>query len=370
MLMRERSGRSGRRRGSQKLGTAMESKVFAGGADGAGDGPLLVCAGAAVAANTVSVTATAKIRAPRQREPKNGIHLSFIENGGDHSIAVAAGQSELQCLISFPSSIPGQMLFDLMHRHFDKILIHLGANRTLQCVRIGWTAQRKRARGSHHDQRFGFPGRDCDVKMLNQLCEKGPFRLIVPVGLVDCTSHVADGIDSAAGRVCSQFVRREVLLFEDLDCLQIGEFDIAGILQNQGLGAVTHDDPFSMSDQECGHGLLLKVQQDKSEARLEPYSGSNVVEPVLCRTQYSFQLVPSSRRRAITCAWISAAPSKMLRIRASHRMRETGNSSANPLPPCTCTALSAAAHAILAASNLAMPASRSQRRPESFSRAA
>jgi hypothetical protein len=89
--------------------------------------------------------------------------------------------------------------------------------------------------------------------MLNQLDEKGSFGLIVPVGLFDCASAIAGGIESAARRICSQFVRREVLLFEDLDCLQIGEFDIARILQNQGLGTVTHDDPFSMSDQKCGH---------------------------------------------------------------------------------------------------------------------
>src|SRR5262245_66615456 len=94
--------------------------------------------------------------------------------------------------------------------------------------------------------------------MLNQLGEKSSLRLIMPVGLVDCASDIVGGIESAAGRVCSQFVRREVLLFEDLDCLQIGEFDIASILQNQGFATVTHDDPFSMSDQKCGHGLLLK----------------------------------------------------------------------------------------------------------------
>src|SRR5262245_56161746 len=205
--------------------------------------------------------------------------------------------------------------------------------------------------------------------MLNQLGEKSPFRLIVPVGLINRDSHTADGIDSAARRSCSEFVGRKVLLFENLDCLQIGEFDIARILQNQGLGTVTHNDPFSMSDQKCRHGLLLNVQQDKSDARPGDCSGSNAARPV-CAEPVAFQFVPSSRRRAITCAWISAAPSKMLRIRASHSMRETGNSSANPLPPCTCTALSAAAHATLAASNLAMPASRSQRRPESFSRAA
>lgn len=96
MLMRERSGRSGRRRGSQKLGTAMESTVFAAGADGADDGPLVVCASAATAANMGNVTATAKIRAPRRHKPESGIHLPFVEERRDHSIAVAAGQSESQ----------------------------------------------------------------------------------------------------------------------------------------------------------------------------------------------------------------------------------------------------------------------------------
>ena len=40
-----------------------------------------------------------------------------------------------------------------------------------------------------------------------------------------------------------------------------------------------------------------------------------------------------SKRRAITCAWISAAPSKMLRMRASHNTRLILYSSAKPLPP-------------------------------------
>ena len=41
---------------------------------------------------------------------------------------------------------------------------------------------------------------------------------------------------------------------------------------------------------------------------------------------------PSSRR-AMTCAWISAAPSKMFRIRASQSTRLIGYSIAKPLPP-------------------------------------
>ena len=40
------------------------------------------------------------------------------------------------------------------------------------------------------------------------------------------------------------------------------------------------------------------------------------------------QLRAATSPRAMTCAWISAAPSKMLRMRASHRMRLISNSSA------------------------------------------
>jgi hypothetical protein len=43
-----------------------------------------------------NVTATAKIRAPRRHKPESGIHLPFIEERRDHSIAVVAGQPELQ----------------------------------------------------------------------------------------------------------------------------------------------------------------------------------------------------------------------------------------------------------------------------------
>ena len=51
-------------------------------------------------------------------------------------------------------------------------------------------------------------------------------------------------------------------------------------------------------------------------------------------------------------------------------MREIGNSTAKPLPPWICTALSAAAQATRAPSSLAMPASTSERSPASFLRAA
>src|SRR6478672_5749155 len=64
--------------------------------------------------------------------------------------------------------------------------------------------------------------------------------------------------------------------------------------------------------------------------------------------ELSVWVQPSSRRRAMTWAWISAAPSKIDRMRASHNTRLTGYSSAKPLPPWIWSALSAAACVLLA----------------------
>ena len=68
MLMRDRSGRSGRRRGSQKPGTAM---VSAGGltVGGAGDAPcggLAGCAAAAAIVTAASMTASSDLTPPRK----------------------------------------------------------------------------------------------------------------------------------------------------------------------------------------------------------------------------------------------------------------------------------------------------------------
>src|SRR5690606_9968746 len=75
---------------------------------------------------------------------------------------------------------------------------------------------------------------------------------------------------------------------------------------------------------------------------------------------------PSRRRRATTCAWISLAPSKIDRTRASTSRREAVYSSAKPLPPWIWTLPSAASHAARVARSFAMPASRSQRLSSSF----
>src|SRR5262249_55507744 len=78
----------------------------------------------------------------------------------------------------------------------------------------------------------------------------------------------------------------------------------------------------------------------------------------------------SSRRLAMTSYWISLVPSKMRKTRASRQKRCAGYSREYPYPPKTCMASLVTCSTISAQNALAMPASRSQRLPVSFMRAA
>src|SRR5262249_14618641 len=161
-------------------------------------------------------------------------------------------------------------------------------------------------------------------------------------------------------------MRLRVGMLMNLSGPQVEKFFVAGVLQHQCLLAIADDDPVALPDFELLHAIPLGSNDwpvgPWLPSRRVLARGANAAEPI--------QLLAASSRRAMTCAWISAVPSKMLRMRASQRMRETGNSSAKPLPPWICTALSALAQATRAARSFAMPASRSQRLPESFCRAA
>jgi hypothetical protein len=91
MLMRERSGLSGRRRGSQNPGIAIGSDVAAAAPGDAGD-CFVVCECAPVAVNAVSIATNTHAPPRRQHMPEcTLIRGPFTENRGDHTIAVAAG---------------------------------------------------------------------------------------------------------------------------------------------------------------------------------------------------------------------------------------------------------------------------------------
>src|SRR5262249_41652083 len=179
----------------------------------------------------------------------------------------------------------------------------------------------------------------------------------MPVGLLHRAAFGPDRAKGAARRIGSQLVRLRVGMLVDLLGFEVEEFFVAGVLQHQCFLAVADDDPVALPDFELLHAIPLGSNHTAGGGRClyrdRVAPGANTVGPI--------QLLAASSRRAMTCAWISAAPSKMLRMRASQRIRETGNSSAKPLPPWICTALSALAQATRAARSFAMPASRSQR---------
>src|SRR3954449_230557 len=210
------------------------------------------------------------------------------------------------------------------------------------------------------------------VELADQFLQKSFLLLPVPVGLLDRAASASDRAEGPAGLIGAEIGRLRIGMLLDLPGLEVEKFFVPGILQDQRLFPVADDHPIALPDFQLLHSVPLrssaiKPRHSRGVLVLDQFS-SNGKRPA--RRFRSGQFVALNSRRAITCAWISAAPSKMLRMRASQRMREIGNSSVNPLPPWICTALSAAAHATRAASSLAMPASRSHRRPESFCRAA
>ena len=76
--------------------------------------------------------------------------------------------------------------------------------------------------------------------------EKIVLGLVVPIGLRDRAAAVAGGAEGAAGRARAELVGRQILLLEHLEGLQIGKLGVAGILQDQRLGAVANHHPLAL----------------------------------------------------------------------------------------------------------------------------
>jgi hypothetical protein len=115
--MRERSGRSGRRRGSQKLGTASGSlagtDALARGDCGDGGARSGVGCACATDANRASIVMPAIANRFKRvmRDP--------AKFAAEHSTGFRAGQTYYRLC-------SGEMLLDLVDRHPDEILVYLG----------------------------------------------------------------------------------------------------------------------------------------------------------------------------------------------------------------------------------------------------
>src|SRR5581483_4214691 len=122
-----------------------------------------------------------------------------------------------------------------------------------QRLRIGRTDHPQGTGWRHEDQRLGLSGSNSTVELLHQLDKESPLRLLVPIGLLDRAARAADGAVGAARRIGAERMRRRVFLLENLDGLEIGEFRIAGVFENQCLFAIADNDPLAVTYQKFGH---------------------------------------------------------------------------------------------------------------------
>ena len=141
------------------------------------------------------------------------------------------------------------MLLDFVHRHLDEVFVHFGAHGAFQRVRIGRAQHAERARRCHDDHGLGLAGGKRGIEMLDELGKEGLFRLRMPVGLLVGAAAVADRAMGTAGRVSAELARWQVLLLEHLERLEVGKFGVAGVFQDERLGAVAHHHPFAVADQ-------------------------------------------------------------------------------------------------------------------------
>src|SRR5579885_2674893 len=135
MLMRDRSGRSGRRRGSQKPGTAIGSALTAGvsGTAGlsAGAGAVSLRGACAKAAPMPRAASTASAAAPPSLLPCPN-RISALARKSGATIAPGLWRAR----VKWRRSAGGQVLLDFVQRQLDEILVDLGAQRALERMRI------------------------------------------------------------------------------------------------------------------------------------------------------------------------------------------------------------------------------------------
>src|SRR5690349_18053512 len=92
--------------------------------------------------------------------------------------------------------------------------------------------------------------------MVGKTGKKLTLGLIVPIGLLNGTSTAADRTVCTAGSIGADLARRQILLLENLDCLEIWKFCVARVFKQQGFGTVADDNPLTTTYQQFGHWHL------------------------------------------------------------------------------------------------------------------
>src|SRR4051794_20402095 len=102
------------------------------------------------------------------------------------------------------------------------------------------------------------------VELADQFLQKSFLLLPVPVGLLEGASDRAEG---PAGLIGAEIGRLRIGMFLDLPGLEVEEFFVPGILQDQRLFPVADDHPIALPDFQLLHSVPLRSSRNRAAAR-------------------------------------------------------------------------------------------------------
>src|SRR6185436_9573500 len=95
------------------------------------------------------------------------------------------------------------------------------------------------------------------VELADQLLQKSVLLLPVPIGLLHRAASASDRAEGPAGLIGAEIGRLRIGVLLDLPGLEVGEFFVPRILQDQRLFSVADDHPIALPDFQLLHAVPL-----------------------------------------------------------------------------------------------------------------
>src|SRR4029079_8995240 len=95
------------------------------------------------------------------------------------------------------------------------------------------------------------------VELADQLLQKSILLLPVPIGLLHRAASASDRAEGPAGLIGAEIGRLRIGMLLDLPGLEVEEFFVPGILQDQRLFPVADDHPIALPDFQLLHSVPL-----------------------------------------------------------------------------------------------------------------
>src|SRR4029079_6060578 len=100
------------------------------------------------------------------------------------------------------------------------------------------------------------------VELADQLLQKSILLLPVPIGLLHRAASASDRAEGPAGLIGAEIGRLRIGMLLDLFGLEVEEFFVAGILQDQRLFPVADDHPIALPDLQLLHSVPLRCSRN------------------------------------------------------------------------------------------------------------